>query len=325
MRQLPVAPRGGVCYNALMKCKIAALMAICLALTGCRGVMDKYAPERTDYRAAASCYPMYALSLIAIQGAPGLTLSMLTQPQDGCLRSYQLSEWDALQAAGYDAVILGGRGLESYEETLLSWTGGPIIVSAMRGLDLIGGGAAGEDVSHFDTENPWLFLSPDGGLAIVRSVAANMAQIDPDYADLYAENAAEAEARFEQLAVDMLACLMDTPSRRVAVLHEGLPYLADFLGLTVACTYERESGEDVEGAMLADMLDQLSASGAEVALLEKQAPAALIRNLEAAGYAVCLLDTLSAHAADGDPDAYYEYMLSNARALEAAFTGHTAD
>ena len=73
------------------------------------------------------------------------------------------------------------------------------------------------------------------------------------------------------------------------------------------------------GADLDDLLEALAESGAEVVLIERQAPQNLIEALESAGYTVARLDTLMTHAADGDREAYERAMLENAEVIAAAF------
>jgi len=298
---------------------IGALLAgmLALNLAGCHRVMDEYEPEKTEYRFAASCYPMYALSLMVVQGAPGLILTCLTQPQTGCLRSYQISEWDAIQAADYDGIILGGRGLESYESTLLAWEDGPILLCAMEGLTLRNQGvtAENENTGHFEMEDPWLFMSPEGAAQMLQNIAVSMQIIDPDYGDMYAANLAAAQEELSQLGERMRAQMENVDLGNVAILHEGLFYFAEFMGVEWVCTYAREPGEDVTDNMLVSLLEKLEKAQVDTVLMEREAPVALVRNLEEAGYHVYLIDTLSSHQADGDAQAYARIMAENAERL----------
>ena len=100
----------------------------------------------------------------------------------------------------------------------------------------------------------------------------------------------------------------------VAVLHEGLFYLADEWSLNVVTAIERESGDTLSE----EALETLSQSGARVVLIEKQAPEALVKRLEADGYRVALIDTLSTGNETMGADGYYAAMKNNARALKAA-------
>ena len=72
--------------------KSALLALLCAAIfAGCVRIELPVPEPQTVY---ASFYPIYALAAGVCENVPGLTLSCLTQPQDGCLRSYELSDWD---------------------------------------------------------------------------------------------------------------------------------------------------------------------------------------------------------------------------------------
>ena len=84
-------------------------IAAMLALSACAPLVPEEASEISVY---ATFYPLYALTDALMDGVPNASLHCLVQPQDGCLRSYTLSDWDAaLLASSADAVIAGGRGL----------------------------------------------------------------------------------------------------------------------------------------------------------------------------------------------------------------------
>lgn len=290
-----------------------------LLLAGCQSkpeeTSEETAPE-TKY-IATTFYPLYALAVNIIKDVPDLFLSCLTQPQDGCIRSYSLSEWDYAILLGQDAVILGGRGLESFEGALSQLTSQPILLSALEGAHLreeTAGNADDENTAHFLGENPWLFMSVAGAIEMSIAIAGDMAAIDKQYAKTYQDNLTAYIARLEQLASDMTALISRAPARPVAVLHEGLTYFADQLALKTALVHPREPGSDAIDNDLKNLLQALEDSGAEVVLLEEQAPHHLTAALEEAGYPVARIDTLTAHMANGDAGAYERVMLENAQA-----------
>ena len=260
---------------------------------------------------AATFYPLYAIALNLVKDVPDLSLSCLIQPQDGCLRSYSLSEWDYLILASQDAVICGGRGLESFSGALSAMQDGPIVITCLQGQTLKNNGEAQDEESHLTGENPFLFLSAGGAMSIASTLAYSLIEIDPDYAETYRANLTEYLSRLDALAAEMAETMAAAPSRRVALMNEGLSYLADQLALNVAVQIDHEPGVAVEDNDLDSVLSQLKEAQAEVVLLESQAPMHLVEDLQAAGYRVALIDILSAHAADGDPEAYERIMRDN--------------
>ena len=301
---------------------ILILILPALILSGCAPVVkDTDIPE--NFNIYASFLPAYMLSdLIIDEDIPGMNLRLLIQPQDGCMRSYALSDWDQYVALNADCVILIGNGFESFENVLMSiGENGPGVISASSSLVLDASGAGDNDESHLNGANPWLFLSPDGALQLTEAIAANMIQLDPDYEDKYVQNLNEASALFESLIheTDIIAQKIDS-QKRAALAHEGLIYLANDFSINVVQRIDRESGEYPDNAFLTDMLNKLSESGAEVVLVEKQAPNALTDALKSAGYEVVFIDTLSSGAPENGAKAYFERMRENARAIEQAFS-----
>ena len=300
-----------------------SLLVLAAGLGGCARPQES-APEEDDGRKSVmtTFYPLYAIAVNLIRDVPELSLSCLVQPQDGCLRSYSLSEWDCLILASQDAVICGGRGLESFSGTLSALQDGPILISCLQGLTLKNDGEEQmEEESHLQGENPFPFLSVGGAMSVATTMAYSLMEIDPQYADLYQKNLQDYLSRLDELAGQMADVLARAPGRRVAVMNEGLIYLADQLALQVVAQIDHEPGVSVEDNDLEAVLSQLEEAGAEVVLLESQAPMHLVEALEGAGYRVALLDILSAHPADGDLYAYERIMLENSERVAEALRG----
>lgn len=300
--------------NFIRRLAALGLVLLMLLLSGCHSLMEGEDALERKY-ITTTFYPLYALALNITQDVPALSLSCLTQPQDGCIRSYELSDWDYSLLMNQDAVILGGHGLESFESSLAQLSNQPILLTALEGVHLreeTAGNSDDENTSHFLGENPWAFLSVAGAMEMSSVIAAEMAEIDELFAERYHENLEEYLARLETLISQMSDIIAPAPYRPVAVLHEGLTYFAQQFSLEISLVYPRESGSDAIDNDLEALLEALAESGAEVVFIEEQAPAHLVQALEAAGYPVARIDTLTAHMADGDTQTYERVMLENA-------------
>ncbi|MBR0367110.1 MAG: zinc ABC transporter substrate-binding protein [Clostridia bacterium] len=301
---------------------VAALLLLALMLSGCRPLVSDAPKPLTVY---ATFYPIYALTDAVARGVPDMTLHCLTQPQDGCLRSYALSDWDIYLLSTADAVIAGGRGLEAFESGLFAMgEKGPAVSAVLYNLELINtrqthGGAEAE--SHLDGPNPHLYMSVEGAKRIVESIAATLQTLDPGYDQTYIDNAAAAVGRLDELQSQAREITGDLSGKKVILMSEALIYVAKDYGLEVAGQFDREPGAALYGDDLAACLEALKAFASRVVLIEKQAPAALIRALEAAGYLVARIDNLSTHREDEGFGGYIEAQLNNARAVRRAFDG----
>ena len=302
---------------------ISMLLALAALLSGCKRLV----PEDETISVYATFYPIYALTDAVMDGVPDAELHCLVQPQDGCLRDYALSDWDlALLASGADAVVAGGRGLESFEQTLFGWgESGPAIAAVLYNLELYNREESGdpEAESHLVGANPHLYMSIEGAKHIVESISASMLSLDPQYSEIYAQNVEAASSRLDGLTAENRALLADCVGRGVILMNEALVYVARDYELTVSDWIDRESGAAMSDNELAACLERLEKADAKVVLIEKQAPQALVEALEAAGYSVARIDVLSTHREGEGFERYIEIQRGNAQAIRAAF--HRAD
>ena len=300
---------------------LAALTVLTFVLSGCRPLVTDATKALSVY---ATFYPIYALTDAVMAGIPDTALHCLVQPQDGCLRNYQLSDWDiSLLASGADAVILGGRGLESFESTLTGWgETGPAVSAVLYNQELYNAGqthAQSEEDSHLEGANPHLYMSVDGAKRIIEAISGAMMAFDPRYGDQYAKNEAAAMEKLDALSERIQGISVHLSDKKVILMNEALIYVAQDYGLEAAEWIDRESGEAYYGTELEDCLSRLKKSGARVVLIEKQAPASLVRALKDAGYSVAKIDTLSTHREGEGFDTYIDAQMVNAVAIEGAF------
>lgn len=301
---------------------LLVIFALAAVFTGCKPVVEE-TDVKKEYRVYASFYPVYALSrLIIDENIPDMQLYQLVQPQDGCLRSYSLSDWDLYLAANADCVILNGSGLESFEAGLRSLgEDGPAVISATGSMVLLRNEEIQNEESHFYGANPWMFLSVDGALEMTYAICANMQTLDPLCEEAYLKNLMRAEKKLLALKAEMEAILADTNrDTPVAVAHEGIFWLCDEWDLNCVSVIERESGVMPEQGEIQKILEDIAASGAKAVLLEKQAPSALVYALKNAGCEVVMIDTMSSGSAQNASQGYFDAMLQNARNLKNALS-----
>ena len=296
------------------------MLALALCLSGCRPLVSDAPTAISVY---ATFYPVYALTEAVMREVPDSEVHCLVQPQDGCLRNYQLSDWDLyLLAAGADAVVMGGRGLDSFESALFNWGDrGPAVSAVLYNLELYNqqDTASGEQESHLSGANPHLYMSLEGATQIIDSLSATLLSLDPDYSDLYAQNAESAKARLSALLEEQRGALAPLAGRRVILMNEALIYTVQDYDLAVADWVDRESGEGMGDREIETLLERLSGAEAKVVLIERQAPQALVEALEGADFAVARLDVMSTHREGEGFDAYLEIQRGNAQSILAAF------
>lgn len=304
----------------------ALLAALAMLLGGCASPAEEQTQQVAGTQIYASFYPVYMMARPILKDAPGIELHCLVQPQDGCLRNYSLSDWDARLASGADGLIVAGEGLESFEGWALSLgEEGPAVMRVYDGVSLLGERleteASDEDISHFEGLNPWAWLSVEGAKAMAESIAGMMGELDSEYAHLYEENFSAYSKTLDELSLQMDEIMTGYQYQKVVLMHEGLEYMAQELGLNSVLTIERESGEQMEGEELTELVGQINESGAKILLAEKQLPTAFKQALEEAGFHLALIDTFSTHSTAAQQDDYQTTMLENVRQIVQASQG----
>lgn len=303
---------------ALLIC--AAMLA--LMLGGCE---REHAEEKDDgvLNIYASFYPLYAITQMLAEGVPEMQVSCLVQPQDGCLRDYELSDWDlALLTRSADAVIIGGRGLESFESLLYSLgEDGPAVSAVLYNMDLSSYSTdeAGED-SHWNSEYLNIYLKTDGARQIAERIAGSLMIYDPENREKYEENLEKLDNRLKSVCEEIQTLVGFAVGEPVIVMNEAFVYTAEECGLQIERCVDRDSGEAYYDAELERCIEELKACEARVILIERQAPTAFCRALEEAGFRLARLDTLSTHDAGEDSNVYINALIANAYAVTEAFT-----
>lgn len=299
---------------------ISVLILAGMLLSGCAPLVET--DDALDIY--ASFYPIYALMDGLTEGIPDMAIHCLVQPQDGCLREYTLSDWDLyLLASSADGIIIGGRGLESFESTLFSWgEQGPAVSAILYNLELYNqdeGDATDEESSHFDGANPHLYMSLEGAMTMLESLEATLISLDPQYAHIYADNLMQAQNEISALQDRVKAVAEAISGEKVIVMNEALVYVAEDYQLEIDQIYPRESGEGLYDQALSECLETLSKSEARAILIERQAPKNFKASLENAGYTVVALDVLSDRQASEGFEGYLQAQQQNKDAICEAF------
>ena len=294
----------------------ALLLAASLLLSGCTPLVADVPQSQT---VCATFYPIYALTSAIADGAEPLEVQCMTQPQDGCLRSYEMSDWDLyMMMYSADVVLSAGNGLESFSEKLETLGGTALpVAEVMYGLDHYHMQAAGDEESHFTGVNPHLYMSLDGAIEIAESIAGTMMLFDEINTDVYEENLNRVHKKLDRMRESIAEKTEVCAEISAAVLNEALFYPATDCGLEIVGHYERESSEMLYGDNLESCLEALNKMGAQVVLIEKQAPSALVDAIEDAGFAVVRLETMSTLSEKDGAEGYFDALESNADAIAA--------
>ena len=291
----------------------AALLAVCLLLTGCGGAPAALSQKAEDgtFHIVTSFYPMYIDVINLTDGVEGVTVTNMTKPQTGCLHDYQLTTEDMKTLEKADAFVVNGAGMESFLDKVIKMQEGMTVIDASRGIELM---------EEDGEANPHVWLSITKDIEQVKNIRDQLKEADPAHADQYEANAETYLAKLEVLKAEMHAALDDVPHKDIVTFHEAFPYFAEEFGLHILGVIEREPGADPTPAELETTIEQVKALPVKVLFAEPQySPAAAETIARETGAKLYSLDpVVTGEAMPDAKDAYLDAMRKNMETLKEA-------
>ena len=268
----------------------------------------------------ASVFPVWLLLRQITRDVPDVHAALLLPAGTGCPHDYSMTPQDRRTLARADVLVINGLGLESFlgepgKAAQLMKEGSAIIDISSRMDNLLPDD--GEHAEH--GENPHTFASPAMMARMASSLAAQLAEADPDHAALYRANADRVTAPLNALAADFAALGRSLAGRGVAVQHNVFSYLARDTGLNVDAVVQPHEGQEPSARQMLDLVHTLRDKHTAAVITEPQYPARTGQTLAAEAGIPCLsLDPVAGGPADA-PMGYYEtVMRENLRTLENA-------
>lgn len=227
----------------MKKRMIYLLLILAMAVSGC-GAETNIEKEKETLCVVTSFYPIYLLAQAVTEGAAGMELRNMAQPQTGCLHDYELTISDMKLLEGADVLIINGGGMESFLEQAIERYPDLQIVDTSAGVELLEEAehhhhegeseeehaAHDHDHDHDHEGNPHTWLSLERAAQQAENIAAALSKLDAADAAIFAKNA---EAFHEEAhALQEKAHDIGIPEgEHSAVFHEGFAYFAELFHL----------------------------------------------------------------------------------------------
>ena len=269
-----------------------------------------------------SFYPIYLFALNLTDGLDGVEVHNLAAPGTGCLHDYQLQTSDMKKLAQADVFLINGAGMESFLPGVTDAFPDLRVVDASAGVDLLDAevegvviDAHGEDEDHDHDHadgsyNAHIWLDAANAQIMVSNLAEGLMAALPDRAEAIAANRDAYLARLAALDAELTEGLAGLPHKDIITFHEAFPYFAQAYGLNVAAVVNREPGDALSPARLAELVQVVRDLGAPPLFVEPQYDDMAARTLSAeTGAPVYQLDPVVTGPEEDIPLTYYEDMM----------------
>ena len=212
------------------KCRFVGIMFLCIIIVCTVLVMiyeratNNNTKENENFTVVTSFYPMYIAALNIVDGADGVTLENLSEPQTGCLHDFQLTPEDMKLLSTADLFVINGGGIESFMSDVAKAYPDLTVVEACKNVELINESEedvdthdhdheaesdetdhvhetdsveSGHDHDHGD-ENAHAWMSVARYRVMVSTIAESLSKADPSNAAIYDSNAKKYDAKLAE-------------------------------------------------------------------------------------------------------------------------------
>lgn len=273
-----------------------------------------------------SFYPVWVMTLNLTRGLEDhVTVRNLAAPSAGCLHDYQLQTADMKSLSDADLFLVNGAGMEAFLPEIARALPDLPIVEASEGIDLLENGNAVEILESEEEgeANSHIWLDPSRAVRMAENLAEGLIRVLPGDEAAISANLADYRSRLEALDQTLRDGLKDLPSKDIVTFHEAFPYFAAAYGLNVVAVVNKEPGEVLTPAQLAELVREIIRLGNPPLFVEPQYTDLSARTLSAeTGSSVWSLDPMVTGPGENVPLDYYEtVMLQNMNTLTEALSG----
>jgi ABC-type Zn uptake system ZnuABC Zn-binding protein ZnuA len=227
-------------------------------------------------------------------------------PDSASPHDYQPSAEDRQKLVEADLIAYNGEGLDASvpvdEGDAPAWAlaenvPGLLPFSEEEHADEEGDEHA-EDEEHAEegSHDPHVWMDPTRVEAALPSLAAALAEIDPDHANAYRERAEEFAKRLDAIDRDVASEIDSLPpsDRELVTSHDALSYFADRYGLEVVATPFPATGAEAEASAssVADVIDTVEQTGTPALFAEETDDAEVLDSIANETGAVVVSDLL---------------------------------
>ena len=179
----------------------------------------------------------------------------------------------------------------------------------------------GHQAHDHDGLDPHVWLDPENGRAMLAHIAAVLAEVDPDNADTYRANAAEARVQLAVLIEETQARLLPLQDRGFVVFHDAYHYFEERFGLEAVGSILLADASAASAARLADIREAMQERGVVCVFTEPQFNPKIVRAVtEGADLASAEMDPHGVSLEQG-PGLYPELIRALATSAETCLKG----
>ncbi len=188
--------------------------------------------------------------------------------------NYRPQPEDIKRVMNLDVLVVNGIGHDEFAMEILGaaqMKGKIPVIFANKDVSLI---PVAGNMDDLKIVNPHTFISVTTSIQQIHTIAAALAEIDPDNAKYYKKNARKYVRKLRKLKAKYMQRIADLPDMefRCATIHGGYDYLLQDFGLQVTAVIEPNHGLKPTANQLAKTIKKIKALDVDVIFTEMHFP-----------------------------------------------------
>ncbi len=188
--------------------------------------------------------------------------------------NYRPQPEDIKRVMNLDVLVINGIGHDEFAMEILEAAqrkGKIPVIFANKDVSLI---PVAGNMDNLKIVNPHTFISVTTSIQQIYTIASDLAEIDPDYAKFYKQNARKYVRKLRKLKAKYMQRIAELPDVefRCATIHGGYDYLLQDFGLQVTAVIEPNHGLKPTANQLAKTIRKIKALNVDVIFTEMHFP-----------------------------------------------------
>ncbi len=216
---------------------LSVLLLPLLLLSGCS--TSNNSPQEAGIKVYTSFYAMYDFARIIGGDKAQITNAVPagSEPHD-----WEPKASDMAEISECDLFIYHGSGMDDWAKDISTLSESAKIVEASDGIPELGG-------------DPHMWLDPQLAMIEIENICAGFELADPENADYYRANLADALSRLKTLDSSFQTRLSACPKKDIVVSHQAYGYLCDAYGLTQVSISGLQGEGDASPSRIAEIVE----------------------------------------------------------------------
>lgn len=315
--------------RSIMRKYLSLALAVLFLFAGCRSStgdlifkpkMDIAASDNNrsdrdlnEIKVVTSIYPVYITTLNITRDISNITVTNLVPTTVWNVKEYQLTPENLKILEQADVFVVNGAGIESFMGRVRSLLPELEIVNLSQSINY--------PKTTGETFNQYIWLDISNTIVQLEKLTDYLCRQDPANEEKYKINQGDYYVRLEMMLDRYLQTAEMVRDNNVAVMHDGLKYIAQNMSLNVVYVVDKDMENQSKFDEAEEIIAKITESGACTLLVDSSNSSEIVSKIaEESGIKLCSINTLAATNEEGPVSysAYINAMRDNINALEEA-------